>query len=247
MQNSGSLVPDDIACLAYGPQLVAKAFNGYAINGYRFRTTSQEQGRKSQNSGIAVTAMTTSYASSRDRIPVAGDVTYYGRITNIIQLMYSETLKFVLFRCDWVDVRAQGRGIKYDDHGCTLVNFTRLLPDHSVAHEPYVMATQAEQVFYVQDPIEHDWHVVLKIKPRDLYEMNADMIVDEDAFRENIPFVDQHLDASEHDDDEGGDWVRVGITGATVDAPPPIRQRRTPSTDFDHADIGLDDESDDND
>lgn len=38
-----------------------------------------------------------------------------------------------------------------------------------------ILASQAEQVFYVQDPIDLDWHVATKMKPRDLYNIFVDV------------------------------------------------------------------------
>lgn len=36
--------------------------------------------------------------------------------------------------------------------------------------EPYILATQAEQVYYVKDTRDPKWFVVVKTKPRDLYD-----------------------------------------------------------------------------
>jgi len=34
---------------------------------------------------------------------------------------------------------------------------------------PFVLASQVHQVFYVQDPIESDRHYVMQVLPRDLF------------------------------------------------------------------------------
>jgi hypothetical protein len=75
-----------------------------------------------QSSGVVLTAKTSSYACASDARPVLGNVTYYGRIINIIELHYSGNFSMVFFKCEWVDV-VFGRGIKKDKYGYTLVNF----------------------------------------------------------------------------------------------------------------------------
>ncbi|KAE8692580.1 hypothetical protein F3Y22_tig00110831pilonHSYRG00032 [Hibiscus syriacus] len=90
-------------------------------------------------------------ASAKDSNPVYGDVTYYGRIQEIWDLNY-RIFTVHVFMCDWVD----SRGIKKDDFGFTLVNFARL--DHQ--SERFILASQAKQVFYVQDQQDANFSVV---------------------------------------------------------------------------------------
>ena len=79
-----------------------------------------------------------------------GDVTYYGRIIDIIELNYSGNFSVVLFKCEWVDVISK-RGIK-DKYGYTLVNFSHLIhTGEKIDHEPYIFSNQADQVFYSDD------------------------------------------------------------------------------------------------
>jgi hypothetical protein len=54
---------------------------------------------------------------------VAGDVAYYGVLTDIIEPSYFGGRKVVLFKCDWV---SEGKYKRPDEHGFTLVNFARL-------------------------------------------------------------------------------------------------------------------------
>ncbi|KAH0647622.1 hypothetical protein KY285_032870 [Solanum tuberosum] len=44
--------------------------------------------RKTQNSGVTLVASTTSFASSKDKNLIAADLTYYGRIVDIVELDY---------------------------------------------------------------------------------------------------------------------------------------------------------------
>lgn len=77
----------------------------------------------------------------------------------------------------WVDRRSPNLGVKNDDYRFTLVNFQRLSP----SGDPFVFGIQALQCFYVQDPIEHDWHVGIKTVPRDLFDMNIRASIEPNA------------------------------------------------------------------
>lgn len=199
---------DEVKTLAVGPREKAVRFSGYIINGVRYHTKSRELRRKTQNSGIMVDAKTCSYASAKDTNPLEGDVTYYGYVTDIIELYYAYDCRYLLFMCNWID---NNKGLKKDDYGFTLVNFKHLLymkPQES--DEPYILASQAQQVFYVQDPVEDDWNVVLKMKPRDLYEVGEQLTREATSIE---GFCTQDLNES----DEDVNWIRQDVPGITVD------------------------------
>ncbi|KAH0638821.1 hypothetical protein KY285_035407 [Solanum tuberosum] len=65
--------------------------------------------------------------------------------------------RVVLFKCDWWDVDHIGVGMKIDNHDFVSVNTKRKL----VTDEPFVLASQAEQVFYVKDHLHPSWLIVL--------------------------------------------------------------------------------------
>ena len=106
--------------------------------------------------------MTSSLASSKHQNPLVGDVSYYGVIEDIIEVDFWSHFSVVLFRCDWFHA-------KVDEFGLTRVNFKRLC----YKDDPFILASQAHQVFYVQDPVEHDIHYAMKRTPRDLYDFQG--------------------------------------------------------------------------
>ena len=113
---------------------------------------------KTQNSGVVVKTKT-----SKD------EVNYYGAITDIFQLDYSNNYKAVLFKCDWVDIK---KGVKKDKFGITLVNFKYLKhTGKDICDDPFVFASQTKKVFYVYDESNNDWPAVLDAKVRDIYDM----------------------------------------------------------------------------
>ncbi|CAL5392592.1 unnamed protein product [Camellia sinensis] len=208
---------EEIKILALGPSQKATRFNGYIINGTRYHTKSCELRRKTQNSGVMVKAKTSSYASAKDINPVEGDVAYYGYVTDIIELYYSHDHRYMLFMCNWID---NNKGLKQDDFGFTLVNFNHLLyAKKQDSDEPFILASQAQQVFYVNDSVDEDWNVVLKMKPRDLYEVCGEQpTIDEGLHHNEVEgFGDQELDVASFTCEEDMDWVRQGIDGTTVD------------------------------
>ncbi|XP_074347485.1 uncharacterized protein LOC141686344 [Apium graveolens] len=95
-------VSREIASLAIGPKRVARRFRGYVVNGYRFHTKSRDKKCIIQNSGVYLTALTTSFASLKDQKPTTGEVTYYGSIEKIFEVDYWGCLNMVLFRCTWM-------------------------------------------------------------------------------------------------------------------------------------------------
>lgn len=133
-------------------------------NGYRWRVKKIDKGHVTQNSGVLVNCDTSE-----------GKLAYYGILTEILEVMYPQSRSVLLFRCEWVDPI---RGVKEDELGFTLVNHRVVLK----TNEPFVLASQSLQVFYVADSKESNWHVVVVTKPRDLFEMEEDMIPEVDHF-----------------------------------------------------------------
>lgn len=76
------------------------------------------------------------------------------------------------------------------------------------------MASQAQQSWYVQDPVDPNWHVALKMTPRDLFNVDPEVNVTED-FEDY--YVDQRQNNEEGDIDDMP-WVREDIEGLIINA-----------------------------
>jgi hypothetical protein len=146
--------------------VLAVQYNRYVVNGELFRTIAYDVGKRSQNSGVYV--------------PTVDGGTYYGKLTQIIEVEYYDWTKYVLFKRDWAD-NTRGRGYKLDKHGLTLVNFKNLVHrGDKITDEPYVITSQVSQIFYVNDDRDLDWACVVSTKPRNVYNVGQGQRDDDD-------------------------------------------------------------------
>ncbi|KAL4032984.1 hypothetical protein IC575_006067 [Cucumis melo] len=155
--------------IAHEPSPDVATYSGYIINGYYYHTKRRDDIRRVQNSGVSITATTMQVSSSKDKNPVMSDMTFYGVIREIWEIDYHQ-LSFILFKCDWVDNRS---GVKVDELGFTIVDLKRI--GHK--SDSFILATQAKQVFYVQDSANPEWSVVLTSPQR---------TIEEDFFEDEI-------------------------------------------------------------
>ncbi|KAH1091839.1 hypothetical protein J1N35_019096 [Gossypium stocksii] len=123
---SGNDVNDEVKWLSQCLNRVVKRYTTFLVNGFKFHPKSHERLKKTQNCGIVVNSSITSYASSKDSNPVKGNLEYYDLLTGIIEFDYYDKQKVVLFQCDWDNI-STARGIKKDQFGFTMVNFSRLI------------------------------------------------------------------------------------------------------------------------
>ncbi|XP_056848905.1 uncharacterized protein LOC108829822 [Raphanus sativus] len=139
--------------IAYGPRCSARSYTGFIVNGQRFHTISVD--RKSQNSGVYYEATAVCRSSAKDTSQVVDLVSYYGRVTDIILVDY-KIFYVPLFRCQWA---VKGNGVKIED-GFTLVNMNH--SQASFTSDPYILASQAKQVFYSREDESSNWYIVMR-------------------------------------------------------------------------------------
>ncbi|XP_049359540.1 uncharacterized protein LOC125824236 [Solanum verrucosum] len=160
---------DELISLAVGPEPLVHRYSIFMVNGFRFHT--KELVRKTQNSGVLVRGDDSD--SNKE---------YYGVLEDIYELCYVGNRKVHLFKCHWWDVARLGRGYKIDKYGFTSVNTHCALN----TNEPFVLASQCEQVFYLKDMVDKDWLVVVKTNPRDLFNMTEveETVMNEEAYQQ---------------------------------------------------------------
>ncbi|WOH09924.1 hypothetical protein DCAR_0729384 [Daucus carota subsp. sativus] len=171
---------NEIASLAKGPNRAAKRFSGYIVNGYRFHTKLRDQNCTTQNSGVYLTALTTSFASSKDQNPKTGDVNYYD---------------------------------DKDSLGFTRVNFNRVRQKD----DPFVMSTQVQQVFYIQDPTELQFYYPIKKFSSESFEQDDKNLVEDDI---NGKFThDSDFHSLLEEQDTGVSWFRDDVPSKQIPIP----------------------------
>lgn len=165
--NDEVAIKDDIRALVARPMHWANRYTTYVMHENRFKVASANRHAWTQNNGVVLASEVSSFATTVNRNPRYEDVDYYVVVMNIIELDYHNGRKFILFDCDWFDVKSKRFCTKNDEFGFILVNCEHHLPPD----DSFILRSQAMQVFYVQDPIDTDWFVATKTKSWDVYNM----------------------------------------------------------------------------
>ncbi|XP_062147815.1 uncharacterized protein LOC133856781 [Alnus glutinosa] len=129
-------------------------------------------------------------------------IEYYGELKRILELRYPGPNTVYLFECDWWSIR-NSSGIR-TDQGFTSVNTGRKCYES----DPFILACQAVQVFYLDDPkLDSNWKVVQMMINRNIYDIptiqEGDKEEDDQGIRD---------DAYQEDECVGGNVVHVEDT-----------------------------------
>ncbi|KAF5459572.1 hypothetical protein F2P56_019511 [Juglans regia] len=160
VQDQRAVNPSDISAdlyaIACGPDPWVASYVGCIVNGKRFHTKALEELRRTQNSGVFVTGEHQS-----------NSLDFYGSIDDVLELHYMGWRHVYLFKCQWYDVGDRRRGIRVDNHMCNVnMNWTWY------KDEPFVLACQASQCFYIKDTrVKGNWYVVQKFIDRNVYDI----------------------------------------------------------------------------
>jgi hypothetical protein len=191
----------DVYYLAQGPMVNVVTHQAYDINGYTFYTEAQDQKSVYQNSGVTMKART---GKKKD--------TYYGRIEEIWELDYTISV-IPMFRVRWAE-----KIIIDEDNFITMV----ILPPTpieeinvkaiSAKKEPWVLAKQVTQCFYITDP-KAPTRVVMRRGKRSI--VGVDGVVDEEDYDQ---FDDPDTDEDDEDTQDSGP-TRRDLTTLSVKRP----------------------------
>ena len=164
---------DDMAIdLAFPPYSHILTFKSCIAYGYHFRAAESDtaEGFKTFDSGVALTCTQACRSCKADGNVVEATLSYVGILREILQLMYQQT-PVVLFRGSWVPPNEHGNAtLKRDMYGFWMANFRRR---QRPSQQPYVFPAQVKQVFFVDDPVEDGWKVILQSTCRSARTMNA--------------------------------------------------------------------------
>lgn len=94
------------------------------------------------------------FSSSKDKNHVLASRVYFGVIEGIMDIDYV-TFKVHLFKCKWIDNNTGVDELKF-----TLVDLRKA----TYMNKPFIMASQAKQFFYITDPSNTRWSIVIQWK-----------------------------------------------------------------------------------
>ena len=99
-------------------------------------------------------------------------------------------LEVPVFKCKWLNGNT---GVHQDPLGFTLVDFSKV----AYMEEPFIMAKQARQVFYVEDPCNSRLSMVLQRRPSGINYHNDDSTLDIGemlGFSQKMPRMNEAVD-----------------------------------------------------
>nr|GEV90879.1 hypothetical protein [Tanacetum cinerariifolium] len=145
-------VSENVRWISYGPRATIVKYEACNINGYTFRIKSND-GIAYQNSGVSVEAVDL-YISKE--VATTRKAFYYGVLQEIWVLDY-RFRQIPLFKYDWVNHKVGG--VKHDPN----LSYT-LVDPNSLGHkdDPFILASQVRQVFYVKDHIDKKLSIVFR-------------------------------------------------------------------------------------
>ncbi|KAL5831637.1 hypothetical protein ACOSQ4_016991 [Xanthoceras sorbifolium] len=162
-ENGSAEASDELYSLSNGPDFRVCYYPGCVVNGVRYLVTNRDAQRTTQNSGVMV-------PGEHDNL----EISFYGVLISIVELVYLLGHRVILFKCKWFDTNPKKKRIQHDYH----------LTSINVAHtwyqeDPFILAIQAKQVFYVDDPkLGLNWKVVEEMHHRGLWDIQEKDVVE---------------------------------------------------------------------
>ncbi|GJT07573.1 reverse transcriptase domain-containing protein [Tanacetum coccineum] len=132
--------------------------NLYVVSKIKFHTEIREIDRKTQDSGIVVKG---EYGEDI--------IDYYRILQEVLEVKYlGENKRVLVFKCDWFMVYDK-KGLQVDRESAAIsINVSRKW----FKDQPYILASQAKQVFYVPDlKLGKQWYVVESSPHRKLFDV----------------------------------------------------------------------------
>ena len=104
---------------------------------------------------------------------------FYGQLQEILEFSYLNDFSVVLFKCKWF--RCDSRRM-VTENNITSINIT----SESYKDDQFILALQAQQVFYVEDPSRGpNWRVVQHVNHRSIWDITEDGMSDIDLLQDN--------------------------------------------------------------
>ncbi|KAL5540764.1 hypothetical protein UlMin_044087 [Ulmus minor] len=155
----------ELLSLASKSNIVVSSYPACIVNGVRFVTHGRDVRLKMQNSGVSV--------------PGTEHEMFYGQLQEILEFSYLNDFSIGLFKCIWF--RCDSRCM-VTENNITSINIT----SESYKDDQFILASQAQQVFYVEDPSRGpNWRVVQHVNHRSTWDITKDGMSDIDLLQDN--------------------------------------------------------------
>jgi len=135
-------------------------------------------------------------------------ISYYEVIEEIWEVDYVK-FRVSVFKCKWVD---SNTGVHVVDLGFTLVDLAKI----GYKEDLFIMAYQAKQVFYVKDPSNERWSVVIQGKNEldvDNHDDSIVQYVNNSSLSRQLPPINEENDVDEvhttRTDHNEGIWENI--------------------------------------
>ncbi|KAK9070391.1 hypothetical protein SSX86_010793 [Deinandra increscens subsp. villosa] len=146
---------DDLYALSQFPDDRYSSWQSCVVHGVRFRCKVRDDKFTTQCSGVCAGEY-----DDETRI-------YYGVLLEVMELDFILGRKVFMFRCKWYNTDPKGKKMVVD-HKLTSIDIT----SKWFVDEPFIFATQAQQVFYLKDMARgKNWMVVQKVNHRNVYDI----------------------------------------------------------------------------
>lgn len=212
LADSQVMVSETIRWISNGPNKNVMKYDTYFVNGYKFMTKNRDT-KNCQNSGVSIVVR--DMHISRKQETTYTDTPYYGILKSIWILDYHYK-QIPVFLCDWAENK---KGVITDDFGYTLVDMKKM----GLTNDPFILASQAQQVFYVSDQAKKNWSIVFTSpskKYRHVYEENVGDDDDDEEFSTVVSasneFVLPKVDKLDLQHESRDDYYRTDIGGIVL-------------------------------
>ncbi|KAD6118922.1 hypothetical protein E3N88_10193 [Mikania micrantha] len=202
-----SQINEELYILFSLPDNRVSSLKGCIVNGVKFIVKSRDDCRQTQNCGVTVPGV---------HNYVEDD--YYGYLDEVIELSFIRDYSIILFKCTWFDTDRRRKHVIFEPHFIS-IDTSR----NAYKEDPFILANQAQQVFYVNDPLKPKSHrkIIERITHRHLWDIPEnnnveDLLEDVNLLREDIAeeivenvdvhgshgniddFFDEEIDNSDH-------------------------------------------------
>ncbi|KAA0063200.1 uncharacterized protein E5676_scaffold2774G00080 [Cucumis melo var. makuwa] len=195
---------DNFFSLAKGPSFDVRCYNGCIVGGLRFHTVELDSQRTTQNSGVMVIGESDARGS--------GDNNFYGVLDKVLHVQYLLERNVWLFKCQWYNTDVSKSQRTHIEVGYKSLNTSRFW----YVEELVILATQAHQVFYVDDPKNgSNWKVVQVIQNKCIW----DVPEVEDVENEHINILEVVVSHQVDDHIEDDTLCRIDVDLTIVERP----------------------------